>query len=50
MQMCYIVETALAYYAENKADGLTNGFMTDGQRAELQPSSTEYELRYWVPV
>ncbi|KND89059.1 hypothetical protein TOPH_06267 [Tolypocladium ophioglossoides CBS 100239] len=43
--ICYIVETALAYLAEEKVNGLSNSFMTDAERAALQPSSVEYELR-----
>ncbi|PNY25690.1 Uncharacterized protein TCAP_04371 [Tolypocladium capitatum] len=43
--VCYVVETALAYVAENKAHGLTNSFTTDSQRAELRPGSAEYESR-----
>ncbi|KAL4950989.1 hypothetical protein BDW69DRAFT_186838 [Aspergillus filifer] len=41
----FAVEVTLAYLVGSKYDGLTNSYMTDEQRAALDPSSREYYNR-----
>ena len=45
LQICYSVETALAYSVGNAAHGLANNGMTPEQRASLSPDSPEWALR-----
>lgn len=40
-----MTETTLAYLVVAKYDGLTNSYMTDEERATLDPSSVEYHKR-----
>lgn len=44
-QVCYAVETALAYSVGNAAHGLANNGITHEQRAELSPDNPEFGLR-----
>ncbi|KAL4980452.1 hypothetical protein BDW66DRAFT_166562 [Aspergillus desertorum] len=41
----FTVEVTLAYLVGSRYDGLTNSYMTDGQRAALDPNSEEYYNR-----
>ncbi|KAL4959768.1 uncharacterized protein BDV14DRAFT_184071 [Aspergillus stella-maris] len=41
----FAIEVTLAYLVGSKYDGLTNSYMTDEQRAALDPSSREYYNR-----
>jgi len=45
LQICYSVETALAYSVGNAAHGLANNGMTPEQRANLSPDDPEWALR-----
>lgn len=40
-----MTETTLAYLVVARYDGLTNSYMTDEERATLNPSSIEYQKR-----
>ncbi|KAJ4176890.1 hypothetical protein NW755_014174 [Fusarium falciforme] len=42
-----MLETVAAYLVGAKFDGLTNSYMTDEERAELDPDSREYVNRVW---
>lgn len=42
----YITEIILAYLVRASFHGLSNGGMTDEERATLSPDSTEYSWRY----
>ncbi|KAL3446944.1 hypothetical protein BJX65DRAFT_318407 [Aspergillus insuetus] len=43
----FAVEVSLAYLVGAKYAGLTNSYMTDEQRAAIDPSSREYYNRVW---
>ncbi|KAL2802857.1 hypothetical protein BJX63DRAFT_413769 [Aspergillus granulosus] len=43
----FAVEVSLAYLVGAKYNGLTNSYMTDEQRAAVDPSSREYYNRVW---
>ncbi|KAL2847618.1 hypothetical protein BJX68DRAFT_268014 [Aspergillus pseudodeflectus] len=43
----FAVEVSLAYLVGAKYQGLTNSYMTDEQRAAIDPSSREYYNRVW---
>ncbi|KAL4865045.1 hypothetical protein BDV12DRAFT_200509 [Aspergillus spectabilis] len=43
----FAVEVSLAYLVGAKYDGLTNSYMTDDERAALDPTSREYYNRIW---
>ncbi|KUJ24546.1 uncharacterized protein LY89DRAFT_634695 [Mollisia scopiformis] len=43
--LIYTAQSTLAYTAVNHGQGLANNGMTDAERAELSPDSTEYHLR-----
>ncbi|KAL2839631.1 hypothetical protein BJY01DRAFT_250360, partial [Aspergillus pseudoustus] len=43
----FAVEVSLAYLVGAKYGGLTNSYMTDEQRAAIDPSSREYYNRVW---
>ncbi|KAK7943569.1 uncharacterized protein PG986_012682 [Apiospora aurea] len=45
--LVFIAETIAAYLVGALFDGLTNSYMTDEQRARLDPNSTEFYKRVW---
>lgn len=47
MQAVFIGETVAAHLVRSKFNGLTNSYMTDEQRAALDPSSKEHYDRQW---
>ncbi|KAL3460872.1 hypothetical protein BJX64DRAFT_173943 [Aspergillus heterothallicus] len=47
VQVVFAVEVSLAYLVGARYDGLTNSYMTDEQRAAIDPSSREYYNRVW---
>ena len=47
MQAVFIGETVAAHLVRSKFNGLTNSYMTDEQRAAVDPASKEYYDRQW---
>ncbi|KAK7931197.1 hypothetical protein PG985_001909 [Apiospora marii] len=45
--LVFVAETVAAYLVGAKFDGLTNSYMTDEQRARLDPNSIEFYKRVW---
>ncbi|KAK8044166.1 hypothetical protein PG993_004190 [Apiospora rasikravindrae] len=45
--LVFIAETVAAYLVGALFDGLTNSYMTDEQRARLDPNSNEFYKRVW---
>ncbi|KAK7991444.1 hypothetical protein PG988_000238 [Apiospora saccharicola] len=45
--LVFAAETVAAYLVGAVFDGLTNSYMTDDQRARLDPNSTEFYKRVW---
>ncbi|KAK8069903.1 integral membrane protein PTH11 [Apiospora phragmitis] len=45
--LVFVAETVAAYLVGAMFDGLTNSYMTDEQRARLDPNSNEFYKRVW---
>lgn len=46
-KIVFVLETVAAHLVLAKFEGLTNSYMTDEQRASVDPNSKEYYNRVW---
>lgn len=46
-QVVFTLETVAAFLVGAKFDGLTNSYMTDDERAAIDPNSREHYNRVW---
>jgi hypothetical protein len=47
VQLVFTAETVAAYLVGAKFQGLTNSYMTDAERANIDPNSREHYNRVW---